>query len=300
MALENIELSDKEQKELREQLESWKQGVIDKVEEDLTTKYEEMESSLKEEYTALVSDIREKMKKVFTKRFVTALKEMYDQIKAEVLAESYDSPDMRVLEEIKTLVYPLINGSEAERYTSEFSKLAEMNEELNDELEITKGQKKLMELTDSLSPQVKKVVMTLIGEGTEEDIVEKFAAIKEALAEAKDNNNDEDEFNFDEEPEEEEEKEKKPKKADFETDEEYEEALKKWEKKKKKKDDEDEDEEEEPAEEKEPELEEEDVELTSKTGEINAETEEDGEKEQFNEALQDMLELAGVKKKQRK
>ncbi len=298
MALENIELSDKEQKELREQLESWKQGVIDKVEEDLTTKYEEMESSLKEEYTALVGDIREKMKKVFTKRFVTALKEMYDQIKAEVLAESYDSPDMRILEEIKTLVYPLINGSEAERYTSEFSKLAEMNEELNEELEVTKGQKKLMELTDTLSPEVKKVVMTLIGEGTEEDIVEKFAAIKEALAEAKDDD-EEGEFSFDEEPEEEEEKGKKPKKADFDTDEEYEEALEKWEKKKKKKKDEDEEEEPEEREE-EPELEEEDIKLTSKTGEINAETEEDEDKEQFNEALQDMLELAGVKKKQRK
>lgn len=274
MPLENIELSDEDQKELREQLETWKQGVIDKVEEELTLKYEEMESTLKEEYTTLVGDIREKMKKVFTKRFVTALKEMYEQIKAEVLAESYDTPEMKVLDTIKTLVYPLIDGTEAERYASEFVKMAEMNEELQEELEVTKGRKKLMELVENLSEEVKKVVVSLIGEGTEEEVVERFAAIKEALTEAK---KKEDELEFEEEPEEEEEEEEEGKK-----------------KKKKKKKEKKEKEEEEPKIE-EPEFTEEEIRIKSKTGDVEPLVEEENlEKEEFNETLQEMLELSGI------
>jgi len=275
MGLENIELTPEEQEELKEQLNAWKQSVINKVEEELTEKYEELEAALKEEYELKVEEIRDKMKKVFTKRFVNALKEMYEQIKAEVLAESYDSPEMRVLEEIKALVYPLINGSEAERYANEFVRMAEMNEELQEELEYIKGQKKLMELTEGLSPEVKKVVVSLVGEGTEEEIVERFAAIKQALEEAKKDEEDEDIDELDLEDEEEEEEEEKPKK-------------------KEKKKDKDEEEEEEVEEEKE---EEEEIQIKSKTGEIVTETdEEDEERKKFQEELNEMLRLAGIKK----
>ena len=281
MGLENIELRPEQQEELREQLMTWKQGVIDKVEEELTTKYEELESALKEEYESKVEEIREKMKRVFTKRFVTALKEMYEQIKAEVLAESYDSPEIRVLEEIKALVYPLIDGSEAQRYASEFAKMAEMNEELTEELEYIKGQKKLMELTADLSPEVKKVVVSLIGEGTEEEVVERFAAIKASLMEAKKKEEEESEEDLDDldlEPEEEEEEE--------------EEKTKKKKKSKKKEDEEDEEEEEEEEEENE------DIMIQSKTGVVNPlDEEEDEVKKEFQQQLQEMLELAGVAKK---
>jgi len=280
MGLENIELTPEQQEELREQLMAWKQGVIDKVEEELTDKYEELESALKEEYEAKVEEIKEKMKRVFTKRFVNALKEMYEQIKAEVLAESYDSPEIRVLEEIKALVYPLIDGSEAQRYASEFAKMAEMNEELAEELEYTKGQKKLMELTSDLSPDVKKVVISLIGEGTEEEIVERFAAIKASLMEAKKQEEDEEDLeDLDLGDEEEDEEKPKPKK--------------KSKKKNKEEDEEDEEEEEEEEEE-----ENEDIEIRSATGDIEPiEEEEEAARKEFQQQLQEMLELAGVSKK---
>jgi len=280
MGLENIELTPEEQEELKEQLNAWKQSVINKVEEELTEKYEQLEAALKEEYELKVEEIRDKMKKVFTKRFVNALKEMYEQIKAEVLAESYDSPEIRVLEEIKALVYPLINGSEAERYANEFVKMAEMNEELQEELEYIKGQKKLMELTEGLSPEVKKVVVSLVGEGTEEEVVERFAAIKQALEEAKKSEDDEDEEDkdFDE--------------LDLEDEDEDEEEDKKDKKKKKKKEEDEEEDEEE-----EEEVEEEDINIKSKTGDlIDEDEEEDVERKKFQEELNEMLRLAGIKK----
>lgn len=295
MSLENIDLTPEETQELREQLESWKEGVINKVEEELTSKYEEMESALKEEYESLVQDIREKMKRVYTKRFVTALKEMYEQIKAEVLAESFDSPEMRVLDEIKTLVYPLIKGSEGERYASEFAKMAEMNEELSEELELTKGQKKLMELTEGLSEDVKRVVVALVGDGTEEEVVERYAAIKEALDDKK-SDDDEEDVDYDEEPEEEEE-------------EEEEKSSKKKKKKSKKNVKKGEDEEPEMAEEEieedededepeEPEDENESIKLQSKTGNVEPLVEEE-EQTEYNETLKELLELAGVSKEEK-
>ena len=66
---------------------------------------------------------------------------------------------------------------------NEFEKLAAMYTENIDELEILKGANKKGQLMESLSPDVRKVVDKLIGEGTEEEIVEKFAAIKTALKE---------------------------------------------------------------------------------------------------------------------
>jgi hypothetical protein len=140
-----------------------------------------MEAELKEHYETLVEEIKENMKKLYTKRFTKALKEMYEEIKAEVIVESLNSPEVKALEDIKAAVFPFINESTARRYKDEFGKLAQMYEGVVSELELAKGAKKKAELLKSLSPEVTKVVDKLLGEGTEEDIVTKFAAIKDAL-----------------------------------------------------------------------------------------------------------------------
>lgn len=58
-----------------------------------------------------------------------------------------------------------------------------MYEENIDELEKLKGEIKKSKLVESLSPDVRKVVSKLLGEGTEEEIVERFAEIKKTLKE---------------------------------------------------------------------------------------------------------------------
>ncbi len=181
--LKDLKLSENEQGELKDKLDSWKAAERKKIENDLTDRYEQMEAQLKEEYETLVEEIKENMKKVYTKRFTKALKEMYEEIKAEVMVESLHSPESKALEEVKATVYPLINEPTARRHKNEFSKLANMYESLLKEFEILKGANKKSTLVSSLSPDVRKVVDKLIGEGTEEEIVEKFATIKRALKE---------------------------------------------------------------------------------------------------------------------
>jgi hypothetical protein len=183
MTLKDIDLNEDQQKALKDKLDAWMLAERKKIEAELTEKYEQMEAELKEEYEDLVEEIKANMKKVYTKRFTSALKEMYEEIRAEVMVESLNSPEAKALEEVKAVVYPLINESTAKRHRDEFTKLASMFESNLEELELLKGANKKAQLMESLSPEVRKVVDKLLGEGTEEQIVEKFAAIKSALKE---------------------------------------------------------------------------------------------------------------------
>lgn len=181
--LADIKLTESQQSALKEKLDAWKLNEKKKLETELTEKYEIMEANLKDEYEDLVSNVKENMKRVYTKRFVKALKEMHNEIKAQVMVEHLESPEVKALEEVKATVYPLINESTAKRHRDEFNKLAEMYQVTLEDLEQLKGEVKKAKLVESLSPDVRKVVTKLLGEGNEEEIVEKFATIKQALKE---------------------------------------------------------------------------------------------------------------------
>lgn len=183
MALVDINLTDKDQEQLKAKLDAWRTMEKKKMEEELTEKYEQMEADLKEQYETLVEDIKDNMKKVYTKRFIKALKEMSEEIRAEVIVESMNSPEQKALEEVKATVYPFINESTARRHKDEFRKLGSLYGNALEELELLKGANKKAQLLKSLSPEVSKVVDKLLGEGNEEEIVNRFAAIKEALKE---------------------------------------------------------------------------------------------------------------------
>lgn len=181
--LSEVKLTEEQQAHFKKKLDSWKLNERKKMENELTEKYELMEAQLKDEYEDIVSEIKENMKKVYTKRFTQALKDMYEEIRAEVKAESMKSSEAAALEEVKAIVYPLINESTAKRHRNEFAKLAEMYEENISELDRLKGEIKKAKLVESLSPDVRKVVSKLLGEGNEEQIVERFAEIKKSLKE---------------------------------------------------------------------------------------------------------------------
>jgi hypothetical protein len=183
MALAGINLTDHDQAELKDKLDAWRLQEKKKIEEELTEKYEQEEARLKEEYEELVEEIKDNMKKVYTKRFTKALKEMHSEIRAEILVEQQNSSELKVLDEVKALIYPFINEPTARRHKAEFEKLSEMYTESLADLSLLKGANKKAALLESLSPEVRKVVTKLLGEGNEVQIVEKFSAIKEALKE---------------------------------------------------------------------------------------------------------------------
>lgn len=181
--LSDINLTESQQEELKNKLDSWKLAETKRIEAELTEKYEQMEATFREESEHLVEEVKENLKKVYSKRFSKALKEMYEQIKAEVMIENLESPEVKALEEIKSTIYPLINEASAKRHRDEFKKLSEMYVAVNEELELLKGENKKAKLMESLSPDVRKVVDKLVGEGTREQVVERFASIKQALKE---------------------------------------------------------------------------------------------------------------------
>jgi len=183
MTLKDIKLTEVQQKELKDKLDAWKAAERKKIEEELTERYEQMEAELKEESENIVEEVKANMQKVYSKRFTKALKEMYKEIKAEVMVESMQGPEAKALEEVKAVVYPLINESTAKRHANEFQKLAEMYNSLIESHETLKGSLKKEQLLASLSEGTRTVVSKMIGEGTEEEIVEKFAVIKKALKE---------------------------------------------------------------------------------------------------------------------
>lgn len=182
--LAEVKLTDEQQNAFKKKLDAWKMNERKKVEKELTEKYELMEAQVKDEYEDLVAEIKENMKKVYTKRFTQALKEMYEEIRAEVKVEQMNSSEYKALEEVKAVIYPFINESTAKRHRNEFSKLAEMYEDTLEELDTLKGEIKKAKLVESLSPDVRKVVTKLLGEGNEEEIVNRFAEIKKSLKES--------------------------------------------------------------------------------------------------------------------
>ena len=183
MILKDINLNEQQTKALKDKLDEWTLNKTREIETQLTEKYEQMEAQLKEEYEDLVEEIKADMKEAYKKRFNTALREMHSAIRAEVVVESLQSPERKALEEVKSLIYPFIAEGDSKRREDEFKKLAEMFESNLEELELLKGANKKAKLMESLSPDVRKVVDKLISEGTEEQIVERFSAIKSALKE---------------------------------------------------------------------------------------------------------------------
>jgi hypothetical protein len=181
--LAGLELNEEQMAALKSKLDEWKLAERKDIEAKLTEKYEMMEAQLKDDNEQLIADLKENLKQVYSKRFKKSLAEMYQEIKAQVMVEHLQSPEVKALEEVKTAIYPFINDSTARRYRDEFKKLAGMYNEAVEDLSKLKGEVKKSKLVESLSPEVRTVVVKLMGEGTEEEIVERFATIKQALKE---------------------------------------------------------------------------------------------------------------------
>jgi hypothetical protein len=182
--LAGLELTNEQMAALKTKLDEWKLTEKKEIEAKLTEKYEMMEAQLKDDNEQMVGELKENLKQVYSKRFKKALAECYQEIKAQVMVEHLSSPEVKAMDEVKTAVYPFINDSTARRYRDEFKKLAGMYNEAVEDLSKLKGAVKKGKLIESLSPDVRQVVAKLIGEGTEEEIVERFATIKQAMKES--------------------------------------------------------------------------------------------------------------------
>lgn len=315
--LANIELNDKQVKAFNEELNSWKQKTKDQLAEEVRSEIqtefdvklresEEEKESFEKKQVNLVEEIKTKMQKVMVKRFTSALKEMYDELKVEARKDVLSDPRILALEEIKNVVFPLMDETVTKGYVDELQRALQMLEEKEEETDKLKATIRLKEITSTLSPVVAEAVEAFVGEATtEEEVVEKYSKLKNLVKEANDDEEDDDFLEKGDDEEKEKPKKKKGKKKkkddddedededDEDEDDEIEEA--------KKSDDDDEDEDDDDDEEDEDEDEDEDEEDEEDMDEgleiqptVRFNREE--KQEDFVGQLNEMLELAGIPK----
>ncbi len=304
--LSEIVLNERQVKAFNDELNRWKEKKTSQIAEEVKTQLqaefdvrqreaEEEKENFKKEQEDLVEEIKTKMQKVMVKRFTSALQSMYEELKVEARKDVLGDPRIVALEEIKNVVYPLMDETVTKGYVDELARALQMIESKEDEVDRLKAKLKLKEITASLSPVVAEAVEAFVGEdASEEEVVEKYSRLKSLvneatysdMAEAKKKDDKEEE---EEEEEEEGEEEREEGEEEEEEGEEEEEEGKKKEKKGKKKEKEAEEEEEE----EEPEMEEEELEIRPSVHYEKSDSDE--QKQRYLGELNEMLDLAGIK-----
>lgn len=226
------DLTPEEEQVLRKSLETWKEETYASLMEEVNSAKEAKIEELEE---ANIS-YREELKEEYANKLITALHEMRDELKAEVMAEMVENnPELQILEKIKELVAPVISEDYYENtYAETIVSLKKQVEELEEERNLEEGARTLANLIAPYSDKTQKLILALIKEGGPEEVTEQFYTIIENLeavyAEENEDEEDEDEDEEEEEEEDEDEDEEEEDKKD----------KKKKSKKSKKEDDEEE------------------------------------------------------------
>lgn len=205
----DIELSEEEASKLAEEIQAWKEEFSAKLEEEADERLQAKIDELEEQNNAW----REEVAEAYSEKFLSALDEMREDVRAEVLAESVETdPTHKVMEEVMRLVAPLMNEEYTENtYMGEIKRLADKVAEYEKKEALDEGAATLEELIEGYDDAFKPALRAIIGEGTAEEVTSRFESIIESLAESKkdededDEDEDDDDFDFDDEDEDEDE-----------------------------------------------------------------------------------------------
>ena len=200
----NEELDDESAAFIQESLNSWKEKMLDTLQEEV----EKIKADKLEELEEANAQYREELREEYSEKLIAAVADLKDSIRAEVVAETLkNNPELNILEQIKGLVAPLLNENFREdAYSDTIAQLHEENEALRREQELMEGAQTLSELLAPYNEKTQKLVLSLIKEGNSEEVAEQFYTIMESLqdvfGEADDDAaNDDDDGNDDDEEE---------------------------------------------------------------------------------------------------
>lgn len=222
-------LDEASQKYIQEALENWKESVsnqlIEQMEEVKAAKIEELEEE-NQKY-------REQLREEYADKMMAGLSDLKEKMKAEITAKVVkDNPELKILEQIKEAVAPLLNEEYRDvTYSNSLAALSEEVEELRREKALAEGKETLADLLAPYSDKTKRMVSALIKEGTSDEVTENFYNLVENLPELfeeedKDDDDDEEDYEDDDqndenkddedgdEDDEEDDKKKKGKKAE--------------------------------------------------------------------------------------
>lgn len=194
LSLLNEELDEESANYITEAIQSWKEEVMAQLQEEV----ERAKADKLEELEELNLRYREELKEEYSDKLTTAISELKESIKADATANVLkNNPELKILESIKELVAPLLNEDFRENtYSDTIAQLAEENEALRREQEIMEGAQVLSELLAPYADKTQKLVLSLIKEGSPEEVTEQFYTIMESLqdvfGEAEDDEDDTD------------------------------------------------------------------------------------------------------------
>lgn len=179
LSLLNEELDDESAKYITESIQNWKESVMAQLQEEV----ERAKADKIEELEELNLKYREELAEEYSDKLTTALAELKESVKADATANVLkNNPELKILEEIKSLVAPLLNEEyRNEAYSETISQLAEENEALRRQQSIMEGAQTLSELLSPYSEKTQKLVLSLIKEGSPEEVTEQFYNIMENL-----------------------------------------------------------------------------------------------------------------------
>ena len=174
------ELDEASQKYIQESLESWKESVTNQLVEQMEQEKQAKLEELEEENAAY----REQLKEEFTEKMLDGLNELKESIRAEVTAEVIkNNPELKIFEQVKEIVAPLVSESYRDNaYEDTILKLSEENEALRKEQELQEGAKTLATLVAPYSEKTRKMFVSLIKEGSPEEVTEQFYNIFETVS----------------------------------------------------------------------------------------------------------------------
>ena len=190
-------LDEASQKYIQEALENWKESVsnqlIEQMEEVKAAKIEELEEE-NQKY-------REQLREEYADKMMAGLSDLKEKMKAEITAKVVkDNPELKILEQIKEAVAPLLNEEYRDvTYSNSLAALSEEVEELRREKALAEGKETLTDLLAPYSDKTKRMVSALIKEGTSDEVTENFYNLVENLPELfEEEDKDEDEDDDDE------------------------------------------------------------------------------------------------------
>ena len=187
------ELDEASQKYIQESLEAWKESVTNQLVEQMEQEKQAKIEELEEENVAY----REQLREEFTEKMLDGLNELKESIRAEVTAEVIkNNPELKIFEQVKEIVAPLVSENYRDNaYEDTITKLSEEVETLRREQEIQEGAKTLASLLAPYSDKTQRLILSLIKEGSPDEVTEQFYNIYDSLSnvfEAEEGSSDDD------------------------------------------------------------------------------------------------------------
>ena len=193
-------LDEASQKYIQEALENWKESVTNQLVEQM----EEVKAAKIEELEEENQKYREQLREEYADKMMAGLSDLKEKMKAEITAKVVkDNPELKILEQIKEAVAPLLNEEYRDvTYSNSLAALSEEVEELRREKALAEGKETLTDLLAPYSDKTKRMVSALIKEGTSDEVTENFYNLVENLPELfeeedKDEDDDEEDYEDD-------------------------------------------------------------------------------------------------------